>query len=194
MDRQAAAAAIDAFLRALGHDTDPALVGTGARVASLYADELLDGYRLEPKVILGEGIVATSSPLVILERLSTHVVCPHHLTIGRGYASVIYQPRDRVVGLGAIAQLVDACTHRLVLQEDAGADVANALCRHLPARGAACVLSLRHGCLEHHGEKKTGALVRTIAMAGSFLDDTSDRSLALAAIATIPRTRRRTRR
>ena len=182
MDREAAAAAIEAFLRALGHPIEGHLAGTGARVTALFADELLDGYQLDPAVLLAGAMQATSSPLVIIERLSTHVVCPHHLTIGRGYASVLYQPRDRVVGLGAIAELVDACTHRLVLQEDAGDAVARALCDHLRARGAACVLTMRHGCLEHHGQKKRGAVVRTIAMAGSFLEDTTDRALAIAAL------------
>jgi GTP cyclohydrolase IA len=189
MDRAAAEAAIEAFLRALGHPIEGHLKGTGARVASLYADELLDGYMLDPRALLADAMPAKSSPLVIVERLTTHVVCPHHLTIGRGYATVLYQPRDRVVGLGAIAQVVDACTHRLVLQEDAGDAVARALVEHLHARGAACVLTMRHGCLEHHGEKKRGAVVRTIAFAGSFLEDTSDRALALAALP--PRKRRR---
>lgn len=182
MDRAAAAVAIESFLRALGHPIEGHLAGTGQRVASLFADELLDGYALDPKKLLSDAMPAKSSPLVIIERLTTHVVCPHHLTIGRGHASVLYQPRDRVVGLGTIAQLVDACTHRLVLQEDAGEAVARALCEHLPARGAACVLTMRHGCLEHHREKKRGAVVRTIAFAGSFLEDTSDRALALAAL------------
>lgn len=186
MDRAAAAAAIEAFLRALGHPIEGELSGTGARVASFYADELLDGYQRDVAQILADPIPAASAPLVAIERLRTHVVCPHHLTIGRGIAAVLYQPSDRVVGLGAVAQLVDACTHRLILQEDAGALVARALVEHLGARGAACILAMRHDCLEHHGEKKRGARVRTISLAGSFEVDGADRSLALAAIAALP--------
>jgi len=182
MDARAAAAAIEAFLRALGHPIEGELAGTGARVASLYADELLDGYRVDVAKVLGEPIAAAAAPLVTIERLRTHVVCPHHLTLGRGAATVLYQPSDRVVGLGAIAQLVDACTHRLILQEEAGELVARALVEHLGARGAACILTLRHDCLEHHGEKKRGARVRTISLAGSFDEEGPDRDLALAAI------------
>jgi GTP cyclohydrolase I len=182
MDKVAAAAAIEAFLRALGHPIEGELSDTGARVASLYADELLDGYLSDPAKVLSGPIPAASAPLVTIERLHTHVVCPHHLTIGRGVASVIYQPSDRVVGLGAIAQLVDACTHRLILQEDAGELVARALVEHLGARGGACILAMRHDCLEHHGEKKRGARVRTISLAGSFTAAGPDRDLALAAI------------
>ena len=46
IDREAAARAIDAFLRALGRDPErePELAGTGERVARAWADELLAGY------------------------------------------------------------------------------------------------------------------------------------------------------
>lgn len=186
MDRTAAASAIEAFLRAIGHpvDSDPELAGTGARVASLWVDELLDGYIVDLGALFDDAMPAREgAPLVTIERLTTHVVCPHHLTIGKGLATVLYLPGDRVAGLGAVARLVDACTHRLVLQEDAGQHVAGALVERLGARGAACVLKMRHGCLEHHGEKKRGARVRTISLAGTFALEGPDRALALAAIA-----------
>lgn len=186
MQRDRAAAAIEAFLAALGHpvESDPELAGTGARVAALFLDELLDGDRIDLATLFADAMPAKgSSPLVCIDGLTTHVVCPHHLTVGDGVASVMYLPGARVAGLGAIAQLVDACTHRLVLQEDAGEHVARALVEHLGAKGAACVLDLRHGCLEHHGEKKRGSRVRTVSLSGSFACDGADRALALAAIA-----------
>lgn len=186
MDRAAAAAAIEAFLRALGHpvESDPELAGTGARVAALFADELLDGDRVDIPGLFADAMPARAgAPLVIIDELATHVVCPHHLTVGAGHATVIYLPDQRVAGLGTIAQLVDACCHRLVLQEDAGELVARAIVEHLGARGAACLLSMQHGCLELHGEKKVGSRVRTISLAGSFAVEGPDRALALAAIA-----------
>jgi GTP cyclohydrolase I len=182
-DRAAAARAIDDFLRALGHDPagEPHLRGTGARVAELWLDELLDGERLDPKGVLGKPMPAgPDAPMVVIERLATHVVCPHHLTVGQGFASVAYLPGANVAGLGAVASLVDACAHRLALQEDVGRDVARALVDHLGARGAACRLSLRHGCLELHGAKKRGAKVVTLAVAGAFAHDPA----AIALLAT----------
>jgi GTP cyclohydrolase I len=191
MDLPAAAAAIDAFLRALGHDvdSDPALRGTGARVASLYADELLDGHRIDVGALFDDAIPAgRSTPLVIVRRLATHVVCPHHLTIGSGYADVAYLPRDRVLGLGNVAQIVDAFCHRLVLQEDACQSIARAFVDRLDAHGALCRLELRHGCLVHHGEKKRGSLVTTIASAGSCDEAGPDRAFLLGAlVAGVPR-------
>lgn len=186
MDRAAAALAIEAFLRALGHpvESDRELAGTGARVAAFWLDELLDGYRVDLDALFADAMPSREgAPLVTLDGSSTHVVCPHHLTVGAGEASVMYLPGAKVAGLGAIEQLVDACTHRLVLQEDAGEHVARALVEKLGARGAACVLSLQHGCLELHGEKKVGARVRTVSLAGSFAVEGPDRALALAALA-----------
>ncbi len=184
-DHAAAAAAIEAFLRAIGQDpaSDATLVGTGARVASLYVDELLDGYRVDLDALFSEPIPSPpDAPLVIVQRMPVHVVCPHHLTLGVGHASVAYQPAGLVVGLGAIATLVDAYAHRLALQEDVGRNVANSLVDRLRARGAACVMTMRHGCLEHHGRQKRGAVVATVSLSGSFAVEGGDRTLALAAL------------
>lgn len=179
MDRAAAARAIEDFLRALGHDpTSRDLSGTGDRVVELWADHLLDGYRSEPKAVLAGTIPAPPGDQVVAVRLlETHVVCPHHLTLARGTASVAFLPGPHVVGLGALARLVDLHAHRLALQEDVGRAIADDLVRHLGARAAGCVLELSHGCLAHHGPKKASALVRTVSLAG---DD--PRGLILAAL------------
>ena len=188
-DLPRAALAIEAFLRALGHDPlhDDALRGTGARVAALYDEQLLDGYRVDVPSLFGEWSPAgQGAQLVVVHRLATHVVCPHHLTLGVGHAAVAYLPTDRVVGLGVLARVVDAHARRLVLQEDAGRAIAHAILEGTHARGAACMLSLRHGCLEHQGERKRGARVRTLAFAGTFEQAGGDRELVLAALLADP--------
>ena len=182
-----ASEAIDAFLRALGHDPskEHALRGTGARVATLFADQLLDGRRIDPASLCRDSIpVGSGAPMVVLRHVATHVVCPHHLMPALGYADLAYFPGDRVLGLGALGELVDACAHRLVLQEDASCDVARALVDHLGARGAACAMTLRHGCLTHHPPKKRGAKVTTLAFAGSCAHEGTDRQLVIAALGT----------
>lgn len=179
MDRAAAARAIEDFLRALGHDpTTRDLAGTGERVAELWADHLLDGYPVDPRALLAGTIPAPDGEQVVAVReIETHVVCPHHLTLARGTASVAFLPGPHVVGLGALARLVDAHAHRLALQEDVGRAIVDDLLRHLGARAAGCVLELSHGCLAHHGPKKASARVRTVSLAG---DD--PKGLVLAAL------------
>ncbi len=180
MDRSAAAAAIEAFLRAIGHDpaTRPALEGTGQRVVDLYVDDLLDGYTMDVGALLESRIPAPAGEQVVaMQAIETHVVCPHHLTVARGSAALAFVPGEHVVGLGALARLVDAHAHRLALQEDVGLAIAHDLVERLGARAAGCLLELSHGCLAHHGPKKSSAVVRTISLAG---DD--PRGLVLAAL------------
>ena len=68
MNREAAARAIEAFLRALGRDPgrEPELAGTGERVAKAWADELLAGYAVDVDALLAGSVLAGSSGLVVV--------------------------------------------------------------------------------------------------------------------------------
>jgi len=172
IDRAGARAAVEAFLRALGHDPNahPDLAETPARVVDAYADELLAGYQVDIGALIRSGSVEVgdsppSGPVTVRD-LAVATVCPHHLTPALGRATVCYLPGPRVLGLGTIGHLVDACARRLVLQEQLGQDVVDALIQHAAARGAACELELRHACLCARGARQAGASVYTLATAG----------------------------
>lgn len=185
VDRKAAAEAIEAFLRALGHEPEGELAGTGARVADAWADDLLQGEGVDPGALLREGSIALdpkASGLVVVRDLAVTTVCPHHLLPAHGTALVAYLPGTRIAGIGTIAQVVDALSRRLTLQEHIGAAVAEVLVRELGAKGALCRLCLSHGCLTARGERKVGSLVETLATAGTFSEPSADRDLALAAL------------
>jgi GTP cyclohydrolase I len=185
VDRRAAARAIDDFLRALGHAPEGDLAGTGERVADAWADDLLEGDAIDAAAVLREGSIpidAEGAGLVVLRDLAVATMCPHHLLPAHGSALVAYLPGDRVAGIGTIAHVVDAFSRRLTLQERIGADVTAILVRELGARGALCRLALTHTCLIARGERKAGAIVETIAVAGTFALPTPDRDLAFAAL------------
>jgi len=167
-DRKAAASAIDAFLRAIGRDpeTDAELRGTGARVADAYLDDLCSGYALDPKAILVHEAIAGTTHLVIARALPVSTTCPHHLMQAWGEATVAFAPSSKIVGLGAIARVVEACANRLVLQEKIGEDIVTAIFSALEPRWAACRISLAHGCLVARGERAHHARVETIALRG----------------------------
>src|SRR5215468_636325 len=122
MDRQAAARAIEAFLRALGRDPEhePDLVGTGARVADAFADELLDGYAIDVDALLSKNVLAGHTDVVIVRDVAVATICPHHLMPAVGVATVAFAPEEHIVGVGTLARLVDAFAHRLALQEQIG--------------------------------------------------------------------------
>ncbi|HEU4381884.1 MAG TPA: GTP cyclohydrolase I FolE [Anaeromyxobacteraceae bacterium] len=171
----AAARAVDRFLEAVG--VPPAVraradvAGTPARVAEAFLNDLLDGYRRDPAQVLAEWMPAASGDLVAVTGIDFHAVCPHHLLPYRGVAHVAYLPGRRVVGFGQVARLVDALAHRLVIEEDLARQVAEALVRHLKARGAACALDAEQLCLTVRGERRRGARAHVQCFAGSMRRD-----------------------
>ena len=120
--------------------------------------------------------------MVITTGIDFHSMCPHHLLPYRGVAHVAYVPKKGVVGFGKLVELVDACAHRLVLQEQVAEDIADALMRHLGARGAACVLDAEQGCLTLRGPKRREARTVTRALRGVIAKDSGLQASFLAAM------------
>jgi GTP cyclohydrolase I len=173
VDEEAAARAIDAFLRALGRDPhrEPELAGTGERVARAYARELLEGYAVDVDALLSGNVFAGGTELVVVRDIPVVTTCPHHLMQSTGIATVAFAPEEHLVGVGTVARMVDAFSRRLALQEQIGERVVAALQKHLAPRWAACRLALRHSCMIARGERSHGASVETIALAGGDIDE-----------------------
>jgi GTP cyclohydrolase I len=170
IDRTAAANAIDAFLRALGRDPtrEPDLLGTGARVADAYADELCAGYAVDTRALLaGSAIAGASDGLVVVRDIPVTTMCPHHLLPATGTATVAMQTRERLVGLGTLASLVDAHARRLTLQERIGEGVVSDIEAVLAPAWVGCRLLLPHGCMVSRGERAIGSRAETIALRGA---------------------------
>jgi GTP cyclohydrolase I len=166
VDRRAAAAAIEAFLRALGRD-EPDLVGTGARVADMFADDLCAGYAVDTRALVeGSAIPAASPGLIVVRDIPVATTCPHHLLPSLGSATVAFLAGARIVGLGAVVALVDAHARRLTLQEAIGDGVASDLDAVLAPAWVGCRLVLAHGCMIARGERAAGARVETFAFRG----------------------------
>ncbi|MEO8875981.1 MAG: GTP cyclohydrolase I, partial [Polyangiaceae bacterium] len=115
---------------------------------------------------LDEEAIAETTHLVVARSLPISTTCPHHLMQAWGEATVAFAPTTKIVGLGAIARVVEACANRLILQERIGEDVVAAIFDSLAPRWAACRISLAHGCLVARGERAHHARVDTIALRG----------------------------
>jgi GTP cyclohydrolase IA len=183
VDRARAERAVREFLIALGRDPDgePELAGTPTRVVEAYANELLSGYDVDVKALLSEGEAISESKLsglIALSGISVSTICPHHLLLSNGSASVVYRPGSRLFGLGALAALVNAYARRLSLQESLGESVVQALVEHGGARAAYCEVRLVHGCLVARGSRQVGAELVTTARRGEL--DSAELSLALS--------------
>lgn len=171
VDLDGAAQAIDAFLRALGHEptTDPDLAGTGRRVAQAFAEDLLAGYREDPRALLAREAIATPltrPTLVQVAPISIVTMCPHHLLPAEGSASIAFFGKH-LVGVGAIVAAARAASRRLVLQETLGEDLASMVDETLAPSWVAVALRLGHGCMRHRGERANEASVTTVATRGS---------------------------
>jgi GTP cyclohydrolase I len=144
---------------------------TPRRVAESWLEDLVDGYGRDPAEILADTLPSTGRDLVAVTGIDYHSVCPHHLLPSRGVAHVAYVPGGRVVGFGQIVKLVDALAHRLVLEEDLARQVADALVRHVGARGAACLLEAEQLCMTVRGEKRSRARAHAEAWSGVLAKD-----------------------
>jgi GTP cyclohydrolase I len=198
-DRAGAEAAIRALITALGLDPDdPALADTPERTAAAYLDGLASGYRTSPAEALGRGFPISSQDPVVATRLPVMFLCPHHLMPAKGEVHVAFIPQDRVPGLARIARLVDVLAHRLVLQEDLGRWIVEALAEQLKVRAAVAVVEARHTCVAIEDFARRDTTFRTRAAHGkralvASLEAQIDASLASAwaTSASEPPTRKR---
>jgi GTP cyclohydrolase I len=175
MDREAAASAIGAFLRALGHDParEPELAGTPERVARAWAEELLEGYGVDVDALLSHNVFPGTSELVVVRDVAMTTLCPHHLMPSSGSATVAFAPEEHLVGIGTVARVVEAFSRRLAMQEQIGERVVAALQKHLAPRWAACRIVLSHSCMTARGERSHGARVETLALSGGKVAESS---------------------
>ncbi|MGH7724267.1 MAG: GTP cyclohydrolase I [Candidatus Eiseniibacteriota bacterium] len=186
VDVRTAAQALAEALRALGVPAEGAnLTGTPERVAELWS-ELFAG--LDPAQAPDLAAFPNPDPgagLVLARDLPFHAMCAHHLLPFFGRAHVAYLPDQSVVGLGAIARLVDYRARRPTLQENLGAEIADELTRALAPRGVAVLLEARHLCMEMRGARKR-ARVETSVFRGA-MDDPARREEFLSRLRRHPR-------
>ncbi len=180
-DRAAAEKAVADLIRALGLDvaTEPELAATPARVTDLYL-EAFSG--LDPA---GEPELATfphpgGDDLVLARELQFHSLCVHHFAPFFGRALIAYLPGERIVGISALARLLERYARRPQLQERLTAQIADHLERALAPRGVAVVLEARHLCMEMRGIRKRG-WIETRTVRGALAEPRWARALGFDA-------------
>lgn len=173
IDRERAKKAMEEFLRSIGRDPakEPELAGTGERVTTAFVDELCQGYGVDVPALLAAESMPGEGDIVIVRDVAIATMCPHHLMPGLGTASVAYAPRGTLVGIGALARVVEAYARRLTLQETIGESTVRAVEAALSPRWVACRLVLSHACMTVRGERRHGAKVETFAFRGEGRDE-----------------------
>lgn len=185
MDERRLHAAVTELLEALGENPHrEGLQGTPERVSRLF-QELYRGVGIDPVTVLEQARPLAEAKdqggdFVALRGIAFSSICEHHLLPFRGVADVGYQPAEKLVGLGILADVVEIAASRPQMQERLGDMVAGALVQSGIAVGSVVVLRAEHGCVQHRGPKLAQSETVTIATAGSFGDPVARReALAL---------------
>jgi GTP cyclohydrolase I len=160
VDRKALEQAVGDFLAATGVAPEEHHTDTPQLVAEAWERELLVGYTQSPKEALGESVGSAEEGLVLLKSVEFHSMCAHHLLPFRGTAHVGYLPGPSgIVGIGALARLVECFAHRLQTQERLTTQIADALDAHLEPVGVGIIIEAEHACIQARGPRSPATTI-----------------------------------
>jgi GTP cyclohydrolase I len=166
------------LLEAIGEDPDrPGLRQTPERVADAYGD-FFAGVGEDASSPLAHTISVSRGPApetlpsgaVMLRGVDFRSICEHHLLPFRGTAHLAYLPGEQVVGLGALAKVVEIVAARPQVQERLGEQIADTIAASLDARGVLVVLEASHECVTMRGSRQKDATTLTIAARGELAE------------------------
>jgi len=184
MDLDTIEGAVEEILTAVGEDVGrEGLLKTPRRVARSY-QELLSGYRMDPRALLNEAVFDVAyDEMVIVRDIEFYSMCEHHMLPFIGRAHVAYIPTDKVIGLSKIPRIVNLFSRRLQVQERMTTQIAEFIDVVLNPQGVAVVVEGLHMCMMLRGVKKQNARMITSAMLGVFRNESSTRTEFLENIA-----------
>jgi GTP cyclohydrolase I len=172
-DLEAAEAAAEAFMRALGVPLDdPDLAETPRRLAHAYA-ELLDVPEFDFTTFAN---TERYDELVLVQDIAVHSLCEHHLLPFVGIAHVGYLPSARIVGLSKLARTVEHFARRTQTQERLTMQIARHLDEQLSPRGVGVVIEAEHTCMRIRGARAGSARTVTSSLLGHLRDDAAARA------------------
>jgi len=176
MDFETLEESVRSILTAVGEDVGrEGLIKTPRRVAKSY-EELLSGYRMDPKALINEAVFDVAyDEMVIVRDVEFYSLCEHHMLPFVGHVHVAYIPSDKVIGLSKIPRIVDLFSRRLQVQERMTKQIADYINVVLRPEGVAVVAEGLHMCMMMRGVKKQNARMTTSAMVGVFRDNLSTR-------------------
>ncbi|MDR1812783.1 MAG: GTP cyclohydrolase I FolE [Candidatus Fibromonas sp.] len=150
---------------------------TPERIAKMYA-ELLCGLnnREKEEDILATQFVEKYDEMILLKDIPVTSICEHHFLPFSGVAHLAYVPGDRIVGLSKLARAVDFYARRPQVQERLTTQIAELIHKSLEPQGVGVVLECVHTCMTIRGIKKTGSVMFTSKLIGSFKSNATTRA------------------
>jgi GTP cyclohydrolase I len=108
--------------------------------------------------------------MIIIKKIPFSSVCNHHVIPFVGFAYIGYVPSDTVAGLSKFARVVHHFAHKLQVQENLTAEVADFLEDALTPKGVMVVMEAEHLCMTIRGVQTPGTTTRTVVTRGVFAD------------------------
>lgn len=161
--------AVATILRAAGEDPErDGIRDTPKRVARMYVNELLAGYRVDVQAIVKTFDNDGYSQVVAVKDIPFYSLCEHHMLPFKGVAHIGYMPDGRVLGLSKFARIVDAIAARLQIQERMTKQIADVIQEGLTPKGVMVVIEAEHLCMTMRGTKKPSSTMVTSMVTGVF--------------------------
>ncbi len=172
------------ILEGIGEDADrEGLVGTPARVASMYED-VFSGLGVDPASVLVPMPSDRHQEMVLLKDISFFSMCEHHLLPFYGLAHVAYIPSEggKITGLSKLSRLVQVVARRPQLQERMTSTIADSMVGALDPLGVLVLVSAEHLCMSMRGIRSPGTRTVTSAVRGIFRSNAATRAEVLSLI------------
>lgn len=177
IDTQKIKECIREIIIALGDNPDrEGLKDTPKRVAKMY-EEVFEGMTYTNEEIAKKfGTVFEEDyagdvhkNMVVVKDIPINSYCEHHLALMYNMkVSVVYRPKDKLIGLSKIARIADMVGRRLQLQERIGNDIAEIVSLVTESRDVGVLITGEHSCMTARGIKKPGTLTTTTTFTGEF--------------------------
>ncbi|MCA9733029.1 MAG: GTP cyclohydrolase I [Lewinellaceae bacterium] len=94
--------------------------------------------------------------------------CEHHFLPFIGKVDLIYEPTDKILGIGKLSRLIDFRTQRFNIQENIARQLCEDLMQYGNAKGAFAKVTANHMCACYRGPKKYNAGNNVIYALGTF--------------------------
>ena len=177
------------ILIALGDDPNrEGLLDTPKRVSKMY-EEVFEGMTLSNEEIAKmfgttfeneEFMSEAHKNMVVVRDIPIHSYCEHHLALMYNMkVTVVYIPKEKIIGLSKISRIADMVGRRLQLQERIGSDIAEIVSMATESSDVGVLITGEHGCMTSRGIKKPGTLTTTTTFTGEFQDNDMLRQEAL---------------
>ncbi|OOM77391.1 GTP cyclohydrolase 1 [Clostridium puniceum] len=174
---------------ALGDDPNrEGLLDTPKRVSKMY-EEVFEGMTLSNEEIAKmfgttfeneEFMSETHKNMVVVRDIPMHSYCEHHLALMYNMkVTVVYMPKEKIIGLSKISRIADMVGRRLQLQERIGSDIAEIVSMATGSEDVGVLITGEHGCMTSRGIKKPGTLTTTTTFTGQFQSNDMLRQEAL---------------